>query len=74
MLSDTSCKVYAAPGNATKGEMICVPNDLVLAHYTHYVTEDVVHLAACRNFYQMTACTNVREHAGFLLTSNNQHF
>ena len=74
MLDDTSCKVYAAPENATKGEMICVPNDLVLAHYTHYVTEDVIHLAACRNFYQMTACTNVIDNAGFsLLTWNNQH-
>ncbi|KAL5261977.1 hypothetical protein ACHWQZ_G007621 [Mnemiopsis leidyi] len=57
VLDDASCKVYAAPGNATQGELICVPQDLVLADYTHNVTEDVVHFAACRQYYQMTACT-----------------
>ncbi|XP_063693632.1 slit homolog 3 protein-like [Bolinopsis microptera] len=58
VLEDTSCRVYAAPGNATKGELICIPNDLVLDHYTYDLTEDIEHFAACRPSYQMTACTN----------------
>ena len=59
VLEDTSCRVYAAPGNATKGELICIPTDLVLDHYTYDLTEDIEHFAACRPSYQMTACTNV---------------
>lgn len=71
VLDDASCKVYAAPGNATQGELICVPQDLVLADYTHNVTEDVVHFAACRQYYQMTACTNVRDTPRFSQDKNN---
>ena len=59
VLEDTSCRVYAAPGNATKGELICIPTDLLLEHYTYEYTENFEHYAKCKPYYQMTACTNV---------------
>ncbi|XP_063693560.1 complement receptor type 2-like [Bolinopsis microptera] len=58
VLEDTSCRVYAAPGNATKGELICVPTGLLLEHYTYEYTENFEHYAKCKPYYQMTACTN----------------
>ncbi|KAL5262332.1 hypothetical protein ACHWQZ_G007905 [Mnemiopsis leidyi] len=58
ILEDTTCRIYAAPDNATKGEIICVPTDRVMEHYTHSSTDDIEHFTACRPDFEMTACSN----------------
>ena len=76
VISDNSCKVYAAPLYPTKSYLTCLKLDMIEDHYTYELREDEDHAAACRQTYTLTTCTNVSltsRDGNLMISGNSQH-